>query len=89
MACPLHPWPGHCHAQRAPDLKMMPSYARRLTHMPLICRDYLVTREAYATVFAPGTAPFAGGVLGDKRNAGDGLAWVPLIGGVGAKRPAS
>ena len=34
------------------------------------------------------SASFAGRVLGDKRSAGDGLAWVPLIGGAGATRPA-
>src|SRR5580765_898236 len=90
-AGPLHPRAGASPL----DPKMMPPSIQRLARMPSSFPQQLSMPSAWRVTEAErdhiflSTGLFAGGVLGDKRSAGDGLAWVPLVGGAGATRPAS
>src|SRR5436309_837645 len=46
----------------------------RLSHMPLVCAVLIIDNGSMFQSHPSGIGSFVGGVLGDKRSAGDGLA---------------
>ena len=77
-AGPLHPRAGALPL----DPNMMLSHIEGLMCMPPFCHAASFCCKAWCAYLHIGTGLVAGGVLGEP-------AWVPLIGGAGAKRPAS